>query len=153
MVLWASRAGFPYAWDRFRLLTSGADRQASEVMARVWEGPMKRKDVSKIPGALRHASPDQIVKTYPHLAEFMTAAVFDGGKESREAPTITFWCNGGLWRASVKDREESLVLWMSAESPAQLFALLEEFCLNPAAPWRHDDVQHERNGKRTKKGS
>jgi hypothetical protein len=114
---------------------------------------LKRKDVSKIPGTLKHASGEQLVKTYPRLAEFMTAAVFDGGKETREAPTVTFWCGGGLWRASVKDREESLVLWLSAESPTQLLALLDEFCLNPTAPWRHDDVQDERKGKRVKKGS
>lgn len=114
---------------------------------------MKKKDVSKLPGVKYHASPDQIAKTYPNLAEFMTAAVFDGGKEARQSPTVTFWCSGGLWRASVKDREESLILWLTADSPIELIALLEDFCLSPHAPWRHDDVEHERNGKRVKKGS
>lgn len=153
VVIWTSRTGVPYSITRTPFFTRTAERQRSEVMAVVWGGPMKRKDVKSLPGGRTHASPEQLVKLYPKLAEFMTAAVFDGGKETRQAPTLTFWCSGGLWKASVKDREESLVLWLSAEGPSELLTLLEDFCLSPAAPWRHDDVEHDRYGKRKKKSS
>lgn len=114
---------------------------------------MKRKDVARMAGVRLHASPEQLRSTYPNLAEFMTAGFYDGGKEPRQAPTVTIWAGGGLWRASVKDRAESLVLWLSAPEPLELLALLEEFVLSAAAPWRHDDQEHERNGKRVKKTS
>jgi hypothetical protein len=114
---------------------------------------MKRKDVSRIAAASTHASPEGIVKSFPKLSEFMTAAVYDGGKERRESPTVTVWCTAGTWRASIKDRAEGLVLWLSAPTVGELLAMLEEFCLSPAAPWRHEEEGHERNGKRVKKGS
>jgi len=114
---------------------------------------MKRKDLSKSRSTLLHADPEGMAKSFPKLSEFLTAAVFDGSKERRESPTITFWATGGTWRASVKDRAEGLVLWLSAPGVGELLAMLEDFVLSPEAPWRHDDNGHERNGKRVKKGS
>lgn len=111
---------------------------------------MKRKDVAKMAGVLLHASPEGLRDIYPNLAEFLTAATYEGGDkpESRESPTITIWCSGGLWRASVKDREEDLVLWLSAETAPQLLDMLELFVMEASAPWRRDEGQQK--GKRVK---
>jgi len=114
---------------------------------------MKRKDLSKSKSSLLHADPEGLAKTFPKLSEFLTAATFEGSKDRRESPTITFWATGGTWRVSVKDRAEGLVLWLSAPSVMELLSMLEDFVLSTEAPWRHDDQAHQRDGKRVKKGS
>lgn len=150
-VLWFTRLGFLYSgtWREFQ--SPGFREQQREVWQVVHGGPMKRKDPKKLVASRTHADPSDLVKTFPHLAEFFTAAVFDGSNDPRESPTVTLWCSGGLWRASVKDRAEGLVLWLSAPGVLELLHMLEDFCLSAEAPWRHDDQSHERNGKRVKK--
>lgn len=102
---------------------------------------MKRKDVNAMAGARVHAAPGALAETHPNLAEFMTAAVFgeNGTLEQREAPTITVWCSGGQWRASVKDRAEGLVLFVAAESWPELWQMIDLFVMEESAPWRHDE--------------
>jgi len=114
---------------------------------------MKRKDLSKSKSTLLHADPTGLKESFPKLAEFLTAATFEGSKDRRESPTVTFWATGGSWRASVKDRAEGLVLWLSAPEVGELLSMLEEFVLSAEAPWRHDQEGHQRDGKRVKKGS
>lgn len=114
---------------------------------------MKRKDLTKMKGVLLHADPGDLAGDFPQLAEFMTAAVYEGGKDRRESPTVTIWAASGQWKASVKDRAEGLVLWLAADTLRNLLVLLDSFVLEPGAPWRHDEYGHERNGKRVKKGS
>lgn len=114
---------------------------------------MKRKDLAKMKAPLLHADPDGLTQAFPKLAEFMTAATWDGAKDRRESPTITVWATGGTWRASVKDRAEGLVMWLSAPCIGELLTMLETFVLSPDAPWRHDEQGHERQGKRVKKGT
>lgn len=58
---------------------------------------------------------------------------------------------GWEWKATLKDRAEGLVMWLSAGSLRELIKLMDSFCLAEDGPWRHDDHQHERNGKRVKK--
>lgn len=112
---------------------------------------MKRKDRSECPGLATHASARGLTELYPNLSEFMTAAQFEGDGDRREAPTITVWASGGQWKASVKDRAEGLVMWLSADSWAELWQMVDLMCLESTAPWRHDDPSHDRNGKRVKK--
>lgn len=114
---------------------------------------MKRKDLSKSVASLLHADPDGLKQSFPKLAEFMTAATFEGSKDRRESPTVTIWAISGTWRASVKDRAESLVLWLSAPTIGELLSMLEDFVLSATAPWRHDQEGHQRDGKRARKGS
>lgn len=114
---------------------------------------MKRKSRSEMKALSHHAPDDNLLKQFPELNEFMRAATFDGEEGVRESPTVTFWCGGGEWKASVKDRAEGLVMWLSASSLGDLLHLLETFVGSSDGPWRHDDHQHERNGKRVKKGT
>lgn len=151
LVQWVTRSGFVYAvaYIRFGL---GDDLQRRQ---RIWDaihgGPMKRKDRKAVEALKYHANDDKILKAYPHVSEFMRAAVYEGEEAVRTSPTVTFWCQSGEWRASVKDRAESLVMWLSAPTLLELLGLIESYCLNSEGPWRHDDYEHERNGKRKKK--
>jgi len=153
VLLWSTREGHVYAGRCLRFLSPNGDDQLAQVWASIHEGPMKRKDLSKSASSLLHADPSGLKEAYPKLCEFLTSATFEGSKDRRVSPTITFWATGGTWRASVKDREEGLVLWLSAPDVRELLMMLEEFVLCTDAPWRHDDQAHERNGKRAKKGS
>lgn len=112
---------------------------------------MKRRNKAECPGLVVHATDKGLADTHPSLAEFMTAAAYENEDGRRESPTVTVWCAGGQWKASIKDRAEGLVMWLSAETWADLWALVEMLVLEDSAPWRHDEQGHERNGKRVKK--
>lgn len=150
-LLASTQLGCVYAGAVVPFVRRNADGQRSQILQHLWSWPMKRKDLSKMKGSLLHAESDELKKVYPNLAEWMTAATFEGSKDRREAPTVTIWATGGQWRASLKDRAEGLVLWLSAGTLVELLDLAEAFVLSAEAPWRHDDTTHERNGKRVKK--
>lgn len=149
----SSRGGYTWASQLVPFVSDKGSKQQSQILRHFWRWPVKRKDARKIASAKVHASPGSLAKAYPQLAEFMTAAKFEGEQDVRESPTVTIWCSGGLWRCSVKDRAEGLVMWLSAEQPEELLAIVEGFVFSNDAPWRHDDQSHERNGKRVKKSS
>jgi len=148
-----TRTGFVVRGRCLPLLSEDADSQRAEIWSHIWGDLMKKKNLAKSTAALYHAEPSELKTSFPNLAEFMTAATYDGGKERRESPTVTFWCTSGTWRASVKDRAEGLVLWLSAPGIGELLTMLDDFVLSEAAPWRHDEDSHQRNGKRLKKGT
>jgi hypothetical protein len=122
-----------------------------EMMNHLRESLMKRKDHSELRSLSRHAGPEDLAASFPNLAEFMTAAQFEGGTERRESPTVTVWAAGGQWKMAVKDRAEGLVLWLSADRLLEVLQLAELYVLEAEAPWRHDQDGHERNGKRVQK--
>lgn len=153
LVQWRNCGGFVYAstWRWWRL-GKRSDRP-QQVMDVVWEGPMKRKALSSIASVRSHAPEDKWLSGFSNLQQFMLDAAFEGEEGRREAPTVTIWAGGGEWKAAVKDRSEGLVMWLSAPSLRELVKLMDTFCLSEDGPWRHDDHQHERNGKRKAKSS
>lgn len=151
LVQWSSRGGWVYqsAFVRFRLGPRSTRRQ--QIMDAIWEGQMKRKDKKAVEALRFHAGEDKLLRGYPEISEFMRSAVYEGEDTVRTSPTVTFWCQSGEWRCSVKDRAEALVMWLSAPTLLELLGLIEAYCTNSDGPWRHDDHEHERNGKRKKK--
>lgn len=114
---------------------------------------MLRKDTAAIRANGRHASPEGLETIAPNLAEFLTVASYENDNSAREAPTVTIWCSGGRWKASIKDRAEGLVLWLDADRAVELLQMCDLFCMESDAPWRHDQPDHERYKKRVKKES
>lgn len=153
LVQHATKSGFVYrsVWRRF--LSCDGERQKQEVMDTIWEYEMKRKDTGSMAGVTRHADNDKLLDKYPNLQEFLTAAVLEGETDRRESPTVTVWASGGVWKVSVRDRAEQLVMWLQGMTLREVLNQLETFVLDEQAPWRHDDAASERNGKRAKKGS
>lgn len=150
-LLWSNQFARVYSGALVRFVSGDADGQRREIWNRIHEGPMKRKERSALVGGLIHASPEELTKRWPRLAEFMTAARFEGSDDTREAPTITIWASGGQWKMSIRDRSEQLVMWLSAETLVELLKMAEGFCQDESGPWRVDDFLSERNGKRVKK--
>lgn len=150
-VLFITRHGYTIRGVCLPFLSGDAGPQRGEIMRTIWGcQAMKRKDPKKVKTLATHASSDGL-KEWPSLCEWLTAARFEGSEERRESPTLTIWCAGGQWRASLKDRAEGLVMWLSAATLPELAQLAELLCLSPEGPWRHDEQSHERNGKRVKK--
>lgn len=150
-ITWVARGGFIYSCDLVPFLSSDGDGQRQQIFNRIWEGPMKRKDKGSVAALRYHAPDDKLLRAYPVLSEFLRSAKFDDEEEVRTAPTLTLWCQAGEWKVSVKDRAEGLVMWLNAGSLTELLQLLEMFVGSSDGPWRHDEIGHERNGKRKKK--
>lgn len=150
ILLRESRQGYVYGGCLLPFTTRTASEQRMEIAVAVWEGKgMKKKDTSKVSGGLVHASPDLLKPQWPNLAEWLTAARYDDG-QARESPTLTIWAQGGLWKVSLRDRAEKLVMWLTAEKLLEVLAIAESLCLTEDGPWRVDDVRSEFNGKRKK---
>ena len=107
---------------------------------------MKRREVKESSAARLHANPMPLMTDFPNLAEWLTAASFEGEDGLRAAPSITVFCMSGEWRAALKDKEMGLVMWLSAQTADDLILLAEQMVLAEGAPWRHDDGPRE--GKR-----
>jgi len=153
VLLWATGTGLVFGGRSSSFSGDTAESQERELWQAIWGEPMKRKDLKASLSAKFHADDTGLKESFPNLAEFMTAALFEGSKDRRESPTVTIWAAGGQWRASIKDRAEGLVLWLSAPAIGELLTMLEDFVLSADAPWRHDDQAHGNNGKRVKKGT
>jgi len=150
-VLYSARRRHVYKGFLLPFLSATADDQRLEVARAIWkEQEVKRRDPSTVPGLASHASPAGLVEQFPNLAEFMTCAVYDDNAR-RESPTVTIWAQAGQWKASVKDRAEALVMWLSAEKLPELLQMLELFVLEAEAPWRVDEYGSDQKGKRVKK--
>jgi hypothetical protein len=149
---WTTRLGFVYQ-SAFRWWRMGPrEGRRQQVMDTVWEIQMKRKDKGSMSGVKYHAEPDKLLKAYPNLCEFLTAAAYEEEDGIREAPTLTLWAQSGRWKVSVRDRAEGLVMWLDGQSLLEVLQLLEMFVLEPEGPWRHDVNGEVRKGKRKRKG-
>ena len=109
---------------------------------------MKRKQVTAQAGG-PCASSEGLSKL-PRLAEWMTSTTYEDGTP-RTVPTITFWCQGGEWRANLRDRAEGLCLWLCAPTWVDLVKMIDLACLDESYPWRRDEFNDPDKGKRVKR--
>jgi hypothetical protein len=110
---------------------------------------VKKKEVSHAPGA--PAASIEGMNKIGQLAEWMTATSYEDGTP-RQVPTITFWCQGGEWKANLRDRAEGLCLWLSAGTWAELVKIIDAACQDSTYPWRRDEYGDPDKGKRVKRG-
>jgi hypothetical protein len=150
VLLWSTRTGFVLSAVIRRFVLRDADGQRREIWSAIHEGPMKRKERQKLVGGMIHARDEKLSKLFPLLHDWMTAAKFESDDETREAPTLTMWAQGGQWRLSLRDRAEHLVMWLVGDTVLEVLKLAESFCQDEQGPWRVDDVSNDRHGKRAK---
>lgn len=106
---------------------------------------MKKKAVADAPGG--PAASVEGLDRLKRFAEWMTATTFDDGAE-RQLPTYTVWCQGGEWKANLRDREEGLCLWLSAPTHLELIKLIDAACQDASYSWRKDAYGDPEKGKR-----
>lgn len=152
-LLHRTRAGYVYSCQVVRFLSADGDEQLAQLWSSIHGGPMKRPTVDSAARPVNHASAAEVQKRWPALHEWLTSARWEEDGADRIAPTVTIWAQSGQWKMCLRDRDQSLVLWLAADSIVELMKLADGLVLSESAPWRHDDPGHERNGKRQKKGS
>lgn len=150
-LLWSARNGITYRGRSVGYCWTVTDADSRHIFNTIWESAIKRKTASNGQAYSSHGSDAWLSENFPSLHEFLTAGTFDDEKDRREAPTITFWAQGGQWKCSVRDRAEGLVLWLSGPDLKELMQMLELFVLDDSAPWRHDEAQHPRDKKRVER--
>jgi hypothetical protein len=88
---------------------------------------------------------------HPQLFEHLTLDAWGDGSV-RKTSSVTIFVTDGQFKAVLKDKEESLCLWMAAAVFEDLFAGLELALGDPATVWRQDRADNEGNSKRVQKG-
>jgi hypothetical protein len=152
-VLLSDRGGRVYRGFVLQSVFASLADAKQRIADRLWEDQaMKRKAIDKGKRVRQLADPAGLDKTHPRLAEWMTCGWFEDTKEPRLGPTLTVWCVSGEWRASLKDRAEQLVCWLSAPTYAELMEMADAFCQSGEAPWRHDEQGTPEKGKRVRQG-
>ena len=150
-VLRTVQSGHVVSGACLHFVSHDAFSQRVEINTYIWERmTMKKKDVKSLATARMHANPGGLLEDFPNLGEFLTCAVFDDGAR-RESPSVTVWASGGQWKCAIKDRAESLVMWLSAEGLKELFQMMDLFVLEEDAPWRQDEYANPDKGKRLKR--
>jgi len=150
-VLWSDRQGKVYRGRVVRPMRDDVQSVKSAVAEVIWGvDAMRRKKVDEVKRRQELASPAGLKDTHKRLAEWLTSGWFEDTKEARIGPTITFWCVSGEWRAALKDRAESLVLWLSAPTFSELMEMADAMCQSSEASWRHDEQGGLDKGKRVK---
>lgn len=151
-ILWSDRSGRIFRGRVVRPVSRRVGDLKHEIAAVIWGAQeVKRKTIEKSKRERLLADPKGLAEDYPRLAEWLTAGVFEDSKEPRIGPTFTMWCVGGEWRAALKDRAESLVCWLSAQTWGELMEMADAFCQSAEAPWRHDGDGTPEKGKRVKR--
>lgn len=80
------------------------------------------------------AMDDAFERRYPALYEMLTCRIFDG--KARETGTVLFFCEDGLWKACLNDRDRELVMFRSSGSVESLWDALEGALQSGQAEWR-----------------
>jgi hypothetical protein len=153
LVYRSTRSGFTLSSIVEDFESDDGDEQEQQVWNAVWRSLMKRPDPASLKAELNHAISPELAKKWACLHEWLTCAQWEDGGGPRQAPTVTIWANAGQWKCCLRDKDRQLVLWLGADKLIQLLDLADGLVLSPDAPWRIDQQDHERNGKRVKKGS
>lgn len=83
---------------------------------------------------------------YPALMEFLATDSYEDGTPRRTA-TLTVFTDGGLIKASVNDRDNDGVAFVTSESIAALLVVLEDKLKASSLDWRYKQGGKRRRGK------
>lgn len=81
------------------------------------------------------ASDSTLEASCPALHEFLTLSALPGGA-TRTTSTLLVFCDGGLWKAVLNERDAGVCLWATAESLQGLWDELEARLTAPVVDWR-----------------
>lgn len=133
------------AWNRFSLMPLSSWCVDSWLYRDLWaqfEGDPMAKFLKQVKSALKldpnakfAARDEEFEKDHPAITEFMTLRKGDDGKVRKTASLLVF-CEDGLWKCCLSEREEELTLWASSDTLAGLLEALEATLQAPAPQWR-----------------
>jgi len=92
------------------------------------------------------ATDSALEQDYPALYEYMTLDWLEG--KARQTATIGLSVDAGKWKARLADRENGLVLFVSADGFYEALGTLEKALASGTADWRTDQFASPGKGKR-----
>lgn len=97
---------------------------------------LRRRDSSPaVPGSGADLCASEFAKRWPGLHEFLTAMSYpDGG--ARVPGTVTFFVDGGLYKACLNDRDAGLTAWVSGPCPVSCWEAIEAGLQQDGLEWR-----------------
>jgi len=125
------------SWDYVALEAELEEGVMSKFLKNVNAAPKVDKDS---PTA---ATDKDFAKAHPALVEFMTLRKMDDGSP-RQTSSLLIFCEDGVWKACLSERERELTLWAAGDTVAELLEAMEATLQSPAPQWR------TKTGKRTK---
>lgn len=108
---------------------------------------MKKKQRPMDLSGERSAMPCDLVEQYPLLLEHLTHTTYDDGSP-RDTSTLLVTTGDGMWKCMLKDRQEGLVLWVSAPTLTQALQLLDDCCGSDDTHWRRDTFAQQTQKKK-----
>lgn len=104
-----------------------------------WEAAMAflKKTAEKDAKAVSAISKDgeQFAKKYPALMEYLTVSVWPEGGE-RTVSTLLLFCEDGVFKACLNDRDAGRSLWVSGASVPDALEALESTLRHGGGEWR-----------------
>lgn len=74
-------------------------------------------------------------REHPALHEYLTLTRHDDGQE-RQTATLLVFCEGGMFKVCLSDRDTSQTLWAAAETFVEALEALEACLQSPNPQWR-----------------
>lgn len=95
----------------------------------------QQKAAAATPEALAALAPKELAK-YPLIVEFLGCAVWEEDGTERTTGTIQLFTDGGMWKAMLNDRAQSLVAFVTVLPGESLLAVLEKALAATGTDWR-----------------
>lgn len=95
------------------------------------------------------ASDPKFADDYPALAEHLCLDWLEGS--ARQPSTLTITTDGGRWRGSIRDRDNGLVAFLTADGFYDLLGALEHNLANDSLDWRADQFAQAKGQQRKKR--
>lgn len=129
------------------------DNRTPELEQFFLEAQMKRKAKPTEVSRGRVAEDADFQLQYPTLFDYLTATTFEGeGNELRQVSTLLIFGQDAVWKACLRDRAESVCLWVAAPSVLGTLEVLEGELAGPTAAWRLDRVAGHQEATRRPRG-
>jgi len=147
-----SWVGVPVAWES-RDVPGQTGRVLLSSVSEVAMSLLKRGDQRRVGGGGGSlVEPDELSALYPVLWSHLTQVAWEDG-QVRETSNLLVFCQDGMLKAMLRDREHGLCFWTAAGSLGKLFEALEAGLCDPQAEWRVDRQREGQAAKRVRKGT
>ena len=92
-------------------------------------------------------SRDALSRDFPNLWDFLTQSAWEDGSR-RETGSMLIFCDDGVIKTMVKDRDRGLCLWLTAPGLHTLFQVADAGVIDPSADWKKDRAYSASRGKK-----
>lgn len=94
---------------------------------------------AKVPESqvIASASSDELTDRLPTFLDFVTLVRWPEG-DLRTTGTVLLFCEDGLWKASLHDRDGARTVFVSAGGLLELLSVCDEALAAQGTPWRPD---------------